>query len=68
MMREQPKEDVLYATIDHANEKTAGQAKKTGRRNSLDSDCDYAEVKLPAETNKKTDNSDDCADDYVLMN
>ncbi|KAK2849762.1 hypothetical protein Q7C36_008545 [Tachysurus vachellii] len=65
----QPKEDVLYATIDHGKEKTAGHDKTSDRRNSKDSDCDYAEVKLPSETTetKKINHNEDCADDYVLM-
>lgn len=61
------KEDILYATIDHVSEQTAGHGTNTGRRGSTDNDCDYAEVKLPCKTAKKSDNSEDCADDYVLM-
>lgn len=63
-MQTSPKEDVLYATIDHGDEKLAGHG--VNRRDS-DNECDYAEVKLPCETAKKSLNSEDCADDYVLM-
>lgn len=62
-----PKEDVLYATIDHGDERIPGHGTNTGRRDSMDNDCDYAEVKLPSEIAKKSINSEDCADDYVLM-
>ncbi|XP_046701953.1 uncharacterized protein si:ch211-214p13.7 [Silurus meridionalis] len=61
-----PKEDVLYASIDHGGKETAGHGPNSSRRDSTDNDCDYAEVKLPCETMKKFDN-EDCADDYVLM-
>lgn len=60
----QTKEDVLYATIDHGDEKTSRH--KANRRDS-DNDCDYAEVKFPSEAAKKSTNSEDCTDDYVLM-
>lgn len=62
-----PKEDVLYATIDHGTEQKAGQEDNSGRRDSAD--CDYAVVTFPTQTVKKSDNcaDEDCADDYVLM-
>lgn len=61
------KEDLLYATIEHRSEQTAGHGTNPGRRDSAENDCDYAEVKLPCKTVKKSENSEDCADDYVLM-
>lgn len=61
-----PKEDVLYATIDHGSKQTAGHNPNPDRRDS-DNDCDYTEVKLPCETAKTLFNSEDCTDDYVLM-
>ncbi|XP_047012105.1 uncharacterized protein si:ch211-214p13.7 isoform X3 [Ictalurus punctatus] len=62
-----PKEDVLYATIDHGTDHTAGHGTNTDRRDSMDNDCHYAVVMLPSEPVKKLDNNEDCADDYVLM-
>ncbi|XP_049341125.1 uncharacterized protein si:ch211-214p13.7 [Astyanax mexicanus] len=58
--QESPKEDVLYATIDHGDTPALRQLRDSG------SDCDYAVVKLPCEIASKSDN-DDGADDYVLM-
>ncbi|XP_062390771.1 uncharacterized protein si:ch211-214p13.7 isoform X2 [Sardina pilchardus] len=56
-----PKEEVLYATIDHGN------GKKTGNTMQIveGDDCDYAIVKIPSED--KLSIREDCTDDYVLM-
>ncbi|KAL2081049.1 hypothetical protein ACEWY4_022902 [Coilia grayii] len=56
-----PKEEVLYATIDHGNGKTAGNMVKTEEAD----DCDYAVVKIPTENRPSI--KEDCSDDYVLM-
>ncbi|KAL6484378.1 hypothetical protein MHYP_G00064230 [Metynnis hypsauchen] len=56
-----PKEDVLYATIDHGEKQTPRML-----RDSV-SDCDYAVVRVPSDVPSKSENNDDGADDYVLM-
>ncbi|KAL7882112.1 hypothetical protein AOLI_G00089610 [Acnodon oligacanthus] len=56
-----PKEDVLYATIDHGEKQTPRML-----RDSV-SDCDYAIVRIPSDVPSKSENNDDGADDYVLM-
>ncbi|KAG5282976.1 hypothetical protein AALO_G00036860 [Alosa alosa] len=56
-----PKEEVLYATIDHGNGKKAGNMVQVVEGD----DCDYAIVKIPSED--KLSIREDCSDDYVLM-
>ncbi|XP_037395052.1 uncharacterized protein si:ch211-214p13.7 [Pygocentrus nattereri] len=56
-----PKEDVLYATIDHGEKQAPRML-----RDSV-SDCDYAIVQMPSNTPCKSESNDDGADDYVLM-
>ncbi|KAL7865335.1 hypothetical protein SRHO_G00105820 [Serrasalmus rhombeus] len=56
-----PKEDVLYATIDHGEKQAPRML-----RDSV-SDCDYAIVQIPSNTPCKSESNDDGADDYVLM-
>ncbi|XP_042565749.1 uncharacterized protein si:ch211-214p13.7 [Clupea harengus] len=57
----QPKEEVLYATIDHGNGKKAGNVMRIVEGD----DCDYAVVNIPSED--KLSIKEDCSDDYVLM-
>ncbi|KAK5861125.1 hypothetical protein PBY51_022544 [Eleginops maclovinus] len=61
-----PKEDVLYASIDHNTAKGPSRA-----RAITDDDCDYATVFVPAppqpECVSQCSSKDECADDYVLM-
>ncbi|XP_077073085.1 uncharacterized protein LOC143723997 [Siphateles boraxobius] len=57
-------EDVLYASIDHT---TINPERPI--RDSEDTDCDYAVVKLPQKITDmaKQKSCEDCSDDYVLM-
>ncbi|XP_036430095.1 uncharacterized protein si:ch211-214p13.7 isoform X2 [Colossoma macropomum] len=59
--QESPKEDVLYATIDHGEKQAPVPLRDSG------SDCDYAVVRVPSDVPNKSENNDDGTDDYVLM-
>ncbi|XP_033965187.1 uncharacterized protein [Pseudochaenichthys georgianus] len=62
----QPKEEVLYASIDHTTAKGPSRTIATA-----DDDCDYATVFVPAPPQpdrvSQCSSKDECADDYVLM-
>ncbi|XP_039599591.1 uncharacterized protein si:ch211-214p13.7 [Polypterus senegalus] len=76
-----PKEELLYATIDHGNSSKTDQPIKHEDdscayaqvtvpaaktiKDSMD-DCDYAQVTITA-VKKKDSSVEDCSDDYVLM-
>ncbi|KAL3056389.1 uncharacterized protein si:ch211-214p13.7 [Trematomus bernacchii] len=61
-----PKEEVLYASIDHTTAKGPSRTRATA-----DDDCDYATVFVPPppqpERVSQCSSKDECADDYVLM-
>lgn len=61
-----PKEEVLYASIDHTTAKGPSRTIATA-----DDDCDYATVFVPAPPQpdrvSQCSSKDECADDYVLM-
>lgn len=59
-------EDVTYASINHTNVQGSRRTKAT-----IDNDCDYAIVNIPAalqpEAVSECSSKDECTDDYVLM-
>ncbi|TKS67058.1 hypothetical protein D9C73_001586 [Collichthys lucidus] len=56
-------EDVTYASIDHSNMKGSRKVRTT-----MEDDCDYTVITLPARQPEPDPTSkDDCEDDYVLM-
>lgn len=59
-----PKEDVTYASIDHSSVRASRRT-----RVSLNDDCDYATVNIPAALRHESDCSskEEREDDYVLM-
>ncbi|KAJ8388403.1 hypothetical protein AAFF_G00134290 [Aldrovandia affinis] len=61
-VRKPPKEEVLYATIDHGDEKEQRKTNDDG-----EDGCDYAVINVSSAPARPAASEEDCMEDYVLM-